>query len=600
MSGPILRVDLDIIEKNARSIAAFCADHGISVTGVTKVTCGMPAVARALLRGGVSSLGESRLENIHRMRADGVTAPCWLLRVPPLSEVEEIVTSVDISLNSEISVIRALSAAAERRDLVHDIVLMVDLGDLREGLWPDDLLPTVREIVDLAGVRLRGLGTNLTCYGGVLPTEENMRSLVNHKHRVEEVLGRSLDILSGGNSSSLDLLRRGGMPKEVNNLRLGESLMLGRETAYRRIWPGARPDAFVLEAELIELKEKPSVPIGERGVDAFGERPKFKDRGQRLRGILNVGREDVKVEGLFPLDEALTILGASSDHLLLDVTARLNVSVGGGVSFLLDYGALLAAMTSRYVRKEPHYSGVLPKEERPLLLLVGRHLKTSLPGSSDTLGEALKRDLSSLGYAGLLQCDSPEDASDALRRGALPIVTGGDGDLETLLETAGKTAGPLGLLWLSPRLEGSTLLDFFLRPESRAGLVASLAPENTVVVGLREAGPVVRNLFGDRRVGVYTMEDIDLLGLRQVIRQSLARAASGVRGVILRYDAAVTDGGSEGITRRETYLVMELTARSGLLRGLDLSGSLPPRSRAEAESLLRYCGTVLGRKILGR
>ena len=599
MSGPVLRVDLEIIEENARNIVGFCADRGILVTGVTKVTCGMPGAARALLRGGVSSLGESRLENVHRVRADGVTAPCWLLRIPPLSEVEEIVTSVNISLNSEIGVIRALSAAAERRELIHDILLMVDLGDLREGLWPDDLLPTVREIMNLSGVRLRGLGTNLTCYGGVLPTAENMQELVDHKHRVEDAFGFGLDILSGGNSSSLDLLRRGGMPEEINNLRLGESLMLGRETAYQTLWPGARADAFVLEAELIEVKEKPSLPIGETGLDAFGEKPVFTDRGKRRRGILNVGREDVKVEGLTPVDRGLTILGASSDHLLLDVTAR-RIAVGDKVDFLVDYGALLAAMTSRYVGKNPHRSGIPLKETHPSLLLVGRRLGDILPGSSkDTLGNALERTLEGLEYGEIQRHDELENLPPVSKKGFLPIIAGDDADLGTLLETAGRDFGPRGLLWLTPKLEGKRLLDFFRAPDTRPRLTAVLSPENTVIVGLREAGPLTRELFGSRRVGVYTMEDIDLLGLRQVIQQSLSRAAAGTQGIILRYDRAVTDGGNEGLTRRETYLVMELTARSGLLHVLDLSESLPLESSAEAEALCRYSATALGRKILG-
>ena len=179
MAGPYVTIDLEKIEHNAWTITNLCAQHGIEVTGVTKVTCGIPQVGKAMLRGGVTSIGESRLENILRQKANGVHAPFMLLRIPPLSAVEEIVTSVDISLNSELSVIIALSESARKRGLVHDIILMVDLGDLREGIWPDDLMPVVREVVELDGVRIVGLGTNLSCYGGIVPTEQNMQQLVS-------------------------------------------------------------------------------------------------------------------------------------------------------------------------------------------------------------------------------------------------------------------------------------------------------------------------------------------------------------------------------------------------------------------------------------
>jgi len=158
MSRPFVTIDLEKIEHNARTITRLCGKYGIEVTGVTKVTCGMPQVGKAMLRGGVAAIGESRMENILRLKANGVNAPYMLLRIPPLSAVEDIVTSVDISLNSELSVIAALSEAAHRRGLIHKIIIMVDLGDLREGVWPDDLLPMARDIMELPGVRIVGLG----------------------------------------------------------------------------------------------------------------------------------------------------------------------------------------------------------------------------------------------------------------------------------------------------------------------------------------------------------------------------------------------------------------------------------------------------------
>lgn len=588
MSGPKVTVDLDIIEENTRSIVSLCREHGIGVTGVTKVTCGMPAVARALLRGGVANIGESRLKNIKRLRAAGITAPFWLLRIPPLSAVEDIVKSCSLSLNSEIGVIRALSAAAEERELVHDILLMVDLGDLREGVWPDDLLPTVEQILDLPGVRLRGLGTNLTCYGGVLPSRENMRALADHQKRVEDAFSIPLDILSGGNSSSLDLLQKGGIPSDVNNLRLGESLMLGRETAYQRVWPGARPDAFVLEAELIEAKEKPSVPIGETGLDAFGEKPRFVDRGKHVRGILNVGREDVKVDGLSPVEEGVSILGASSDHLLVEL-GRQGSPVGTGLSFLLDYGALLAAMTSNYVEKELNRSGTLLTETVLPISLVGGGWTDSHPGQNKSLGEVFEEDLRALSSGPEVEL-RVELKTGHWNSDSRPILLDHPGRLLEILDEF-EEPGDCGLIWMTPQLEGSFLLKYL---ESALKLPA---PDNTVVLGLREADQSAREFLSDRRIQAYTMEDIDLLGMRQVMRQTLHQAAAGTRGVILRYNSGVTDGGNEGLTRRETFLAMEMTARSGLLAGMDISASTF-KSATDVDAIRRYVATAMGRRIL--
>jgi predicted amino acid racemase len=354
MSGPYVTIDLEKITHNACSITRLCGAYGIAVTGVTKGTCGLPAVARAMLRGGVTSIGESRLQNIHRLKAGGVHTSYMLLRLPPLSEVDEVVTGVDISLNSELTVITALAEAAQQRRLVHDIIVMVDLGDLREGVWPDDLMPLMREVVGLPGIRVVGLGTNLSCYGGVMPSEDNMRQLVDYAEGIERTCGVHLQYISGGNSSALPLIAAGKMPRRINHMRIGEGILLGRETIQRTAWPGTFQDAFLLHAEVIELKLKPSVPIGETSQDAFGRTPHFVDHGLMDRAILDIGREDVDIAGLTALDARFVILGASSDHLLVDVTAAEGaMQVGDDIVFSLNYSALLATMTSPYVDKRP-------------------------------------------------------------------------------------------------------------------------------------------------------------------------------------------------------------------------------------------------------
>ena len=100
MTHPYVTIDLDKIEHNARIVVDLCGAHGIEVAGVTKGVCGHPEVAKAMLRGGVASIGDARMENIARMKAAGVPGPYMLLRVPPLSGTHEVVETVNLSLNS--------------------------------------------------------------------------------------------------------------------------------------------------------------------------------------------------------------------------------------------------------------------------------------------------------------------------------------------------------------------------------------------------------------------------------------------------------------------------------------------------------------------
>jgi predicted amino acid racemase len=186
-----------------------------------------------------------------------------------------------------------------------------------------------------------------------------MNQLVLYAREIERTCGLTLRWISGANSSGLELIAAGRMPKQINHARIGEAILLGRETIHRRPWPGTYQDAFLLHAEVLELKEKPSVPVGERSEDAFGEHPAFANRGEIDRAILNVGREDVDVEGIAPLDCRLKILGASSDYLIVDVTeAAGHIHVGDEITFSLNYSALLAAMTSQYVEKRSLRGGV--------------------------------------------------------------------------------------------------------------------------------------------------------------------------------------------------------------------------------------------------
>lgn len=349
MLTPRIEINLEKITHNAQKLVEIYGSKGISIIGVTKVVCGAPNVAEALVKSGINILADSRIENIRRMRNGGVQAQFLLLRTPSLSQAEAVVKYTDISLNSELSVIKRLSEFATDYDTHHKIILMVELGDLREGLMPSDIDNTVKQVLELENIDLFGLGTNLACFGGIKPDEEKMKSLSSIANGIEDKFGLTLELVSGGNSANYNWFMSTQNVGRINNLRLGESIFLGCETLYRKPIPGLYTDAMTLVTEVIELKNKPSMPYGEVCQDTFGNFSEFKDIGRIRRAILGVGRQDVLVSGLTPRID-VEIIGASSDHIIVN-TKKTDLKVGDEVEFNLNYGALLSAMTSRYVNK---------------------------------------------------------------------------------------------------------------------------------------------------------------------------------------------------------------------------------------------------------
>lgn len=351
MTYPKMTVNLDTIKNNTKSMVDLCNKRDIKVAGVTKVFCGNPKIAKAYIDGGLSYLADSRIENLIKLKDFDI--PKVMLRLSMKSQAEMVVEYSDISLNSEIDTIRELSKKAIEKGKVHEIILMVDLGDLREGFFnEEELFSAVEEIILLKGVKLIGIGTNLTCYGGVIPNEKNLGRLNEINKEIKEKYNLDLEIVSGGNSSSVYLLEESKM-EGINNLRLGETLILGTEAAYGKQMKGTKNDAFHLQVEVIEIKEKPSVPTGEIGKDAFGKTPTFVDRGCRRRIICAVGKQDTDFDGLYPMDEGIIILGGSSDHLILDGSdSEIDYKIGDIIEFRMTYVSILRAMTSEYISKE--------------------------------------------------------------------------------------------------------------------------------------------------------------------------------------------------------------------------------------------------------
>ncbi|OPL08787.1 MAG: hypothetical protein AVO33_09445 [delta proteobacterium ML8_F1] len=354
---PRLLIKYRQIAENAEKVVALCKNKGISVTGVVKGFNGIPEVAMALDEGGCEHLGSSRIEQLQAIKALDPLVKTMMVRIPMVSEAQAIVASADISLNSERATLAALDEAAMACETIHSVILMVDLGDLREGYMDSqELVETALWVEkELTHLNLMGIGTNVGCYGSVKPTRVNMNQLVAMAREVEKALGRKLEIVSGGATSSLTLVARDEMPEGINHLRIGEGIALNRDLP--TLWDchieGLHKDNFILEGEIIEIKSKPTHPIGELFVDAFGHQNTYEDRGSRRRALLAMGRQDfldhTSLESVHP---GVEVVGSSSDHLIVDIEDyQDSLKVGDVLGFHLYYGAMLFTTGSAYVEK---------------------------------------------------------------------------------------------------------------------------------------------------------------------------------------------------------------------------------------------------------
>ncbi len=368
---PSVTVDLNKLYDNTKLVTDACRKDGITVAGIVKGCNGIPEVGETMLRAGCTQLGTSRMDQIIDMKSRGMDDVEYLLvRIPMLSEAEEVAAYADISLQSELSVIRAVNDACGKFGTHHDVILMADLGDLREGFWDRSELVEAALCIEnsLDNINLRGVGTNLGCYGSIKPNLEKMNELVSIAEAVESAIGRKLEIISGGATSSYPLVLEGAMPPRINHLRIGEGILLAYDL--KEIWgldmSGMRQDVFTLKAEVVEVREKPSHPVGEIFIDCFGRKPEYEDRGIRKRAILAMGKLDFALnDKIFPRIDGVEVIGSSSDHCILDIEdCRQDILVGDILEFDLSYPSLMYLTGSRYVNIEIKKQGVFKREEK--------------------------------------------------------------------------------------------------------------------------------------------------------------------------------------------------------------------------------------------
>ncbi len=351
-----ITIDPRALRHNLEVIRARVADHGARMTVVTKALCGNAEAIRALAELGVRSMADSRLENFAPIRALEHDIETWYLRPPHLSALPGVVASADVSLNTELETIKALDQEARRQGRRHGVMIMIELGDLREGILPGTLVEVYEDVFGLPNIEVLGIGSNLGCLSGCVPSIDQFMQLVLYKELLELKFQRELPLISAGTSAVLPLLGEGRLPRQINHFRVGESIFLGSDLVHGQVLDGLRDDAVMLEAEVVEIKEKALIATVETGdVAPFeqpdaGEEPEPGSRG--YRAVVAVGQLDTDIAALTPVDPDHHIAGASSDLTVVNIGPRSNgLHVGDTIGFRMGYSAFVRAMSNRYTEQ---------------------------------------------------------------------------------------------------------------------------------------------------------------------------------------------------------------------------------------------------------
>lgn len=347
-----LIIDLSKLQHNLKVIQALCARHRLDLVAVAKGCNGVLPVIKVFQKCGVSNVGFSRLADAIKAAPVLARRPCFI-SIPSPEQTDAIVQQFGSSLHSELLTIQAAAAAAERTSQPHGIILMTDIGDLREGVEPDEVVPTVRAILEMRSplLELWGLGGTLGCCSGTLPDAQNLGLLQELALEAERCTGHSLKTLSIGGSVIIPWIEKGLLPSRINQVRMGEAILLGTIPALGQRHEALFPDVFLLRGTVLEAREKASLPTGRQGRDVFGQAQTFTDRGRRLRCILDFGILDTYPKGLTAVMAGLEFINSNSDYTIIDATATgRKWKPGDSMDFIMNYQALIRAFHSPHLR----------------------------------------------------------------------------------------------------------------------------------------------------------------------------------------------------------------------------------------------------------
>lgn len=351
-----LKLYRDKLRHNYQFLDNMFKEQQIDWAVVTKLLCGNEVYLKEVLDLGVREVCDSRLSNLAKIKKIDPSVQTVYIKPPPKRSIEEVVRYADVSFNSESETIRRLSEEAGRQGKIHKVTIMIELGDLREGIMGEHLMDFYQKIFELPNIKVVAIGSNLNCLHGVMPSQDKLVQLSLYKQLIEAKFGKKIPWVTGGTSVVLPLITKKQVPKAVNHFRIGETLFFGVNLWDETPFEGMETGVIKLYSEILEITEKPKVPIGMLSVNPSGEVFEIEedDYGKTsYRAILDVGLLDIAPEYMMPDDPDIKVVNASSDMLIVDLgDNKGDYEVGDLLSFDLKYMGALSLLNSDYIDKK--------------------------------------------------------------------------------------------------------------------------------------------------------------------------------------------------------------------------------------------------------
>ncbi len=350
-----ITLNIKKLKSNFDYLDSLFNTHHIQWAVVTKLLCGNKEFLAELLRFNIRQVCDSRVSNLRIIKQINPDIETIYIKPPARRAIQGVVRYADISMNTGVETIKLLSAEAQRQNKIHKVIIMIEMGELREGIMRDDLIDFYHGVFHLPNIEVVGIGTNLSCLYGVLPNHDKLIQLSLYKQLIEAKFKKSIAYVSGGSSVTIPLIFQNLLPKGINHFRVGESLFLGTDVYNNTRLKKLETDVFMIYSEIIELIEKPQVPMGEMGTNVEGEIPEFDKNAMGLtsyRAIIDIGLLDVDEKHFSLVDTGLSIVGGSSDMFVVDLADnKNNYKVGDLLAFKADYMGTLRILNSKYIEK---------------------------------------------------------------------------------------------------------------------------------------------------------------------------------------------------------------------------------------------------------
>lgn len=359
-----LIIQTEKIKNNIKFLSNYFNKNNIHWSLITKVFSGDKDFLKNVLTDDViekiDAVGDSRLTSLKNLKAVNPNMRTIYIKPPAQMYANDVIKYADISLNSSLTTIKALNTAAKKANKNHQIIIMIELGELREGIKRTDIISFYEQVFELSNIEVIGLGSNLGCMYGVEPTYDKLLQLCLYKELISAKFNKDLKYISGGTSITLPLIKQKLIPKDINHFRIGEAAFFGLSPLDNNQFEDLSTETFEFSANIIELEEKKIIPEGIISDSNVGHTADYDETNlgeTSVKAILDFGLLDVDKDDLDMLDKEIEFVGITSDMIVIDLGLNLTkdgkkkYKLGDKVKFKPNYMAVARLLNSKFIDK---------------------------------------------------------------------------------------------------------------------------------------------------------------------------------------------------------------------------------------------------------